>query len=169
MRSPKIRWVILAVTLTLGFGFLTGPAMGADGIDPDADKILQSMSTYLGGTKAFSMNADVDFEIVGLNGQKLQLSSLVTVVMERPAKFHIARKGLIADAEFIFDGETLSLLGKNSMSMPRYKCQEPLTTQSGHMNLRPVFLRRALISCLPIPMPFSLQVLRAASMSVPRM
>ncbi len=109
---PKIRWVILAVAVTLGFGFLAGPAMSADGIDPDADKILQSMSTYLGGTKAFSMNADVDFEIVGLNGQKLQLSSLVTIVMERPAKFYATRKGLIADAEFIFDGKTLSLLGK---------------------------------------------------------
>jgi hypothetical protein len=37
---PKIRWVILAVAVTLGFGFLAGPAMSAGGIDPDADKIL---------------------------------------------------------------------------------------------------------------------------------
>jgi hypothetical protein len=103
---------MLAGAVALIVSFLTVPAMSADGIDPEADKILQSMSDYLGGTKAFSMNADADFEIVGLNGQKLQLSSFITVVMERPAKFHIARKGMIADAEFIFDGETLTLHGK---------------------------------------------------------
>ncbi|MBW1932567.1 MAG: DUF2092 domain-containing protein [Deltaproteobacteria bacterium] len=33
--------------------------------------------------------------------------------MKRPAKFHIQRKGMIADAEFIFDGKTLTLYGKN--------------------------------------------------------
>lgn len=88
-------------------------AKSADSIAPDADNILQSMSAYLGGIKEFRVNADIDFEVVDLNGQKLQLSSMATVVMERPAKFHIARKGLIADAEFIFDGETLTLYGKN--------------------------------------------------------
>jgi len=87
--------------------------MSTDGIDPDADTILESMSAYLGGTKAFSVNADIDFEIVAPNGQKLQLSSMATVVMQRPAKFHITRKGMIADAEFIFDGKTLTLYGKN--------------------------------------------------------
>ena len=77
--------VILAISLA------AGPAVGAQGIDPDADRILQSMSSYLGGTKAFSMNADIYFEIVAQNGQKLQLSSLSTVVVERPAKFYITR------------------------------------------------------------------------------
>jgi hypothetical protein len=62
--------------------------MSAEGIEPDADTILKSMSAYLGGIKAFSMNADIDFEIVAPNGQKLQLSSMATVVMERPTKFH---------------------------------------------------------------------------------
>jgi len=108
-----IRWGILVVAVTLGFGCLASPTMSADGIDPDADRILQSMSSYLGGIKAFSMNADVDFEIVIHTGQKLQLSSAVTAVLERPAKFHITRKGMIADDEVIFDGKTLTMYGKN--------------------------------------------------------
>ena len=110
--SPIMRRLMLAGAVALIVSFLAVPAMSEDGIDPDADKILQSMSTYLGGIKAFSMNADADFEIVGLNGQKLQLSSLVTVAMERPSKFNIARRGMIADAEFVFDGKTLTLYGK---------------------------------------------------------
>jgi hypothetical protein len=110
--SPNIRRLILAGAVAAILCFLAVPAISADTIDPEADKVLKSMSDYLGGTKAFSMNADADFEIVGLNGQIFQLSSLVTIVMERPAKFHISRKGMIADAEFIFDGETLTLQGK---------------------------------------------------------
>jgi hypothetical protein len=115
LEAPNIRWVFLAVAVTLSFGLLTGPAMSADTIDPDADKILQSMSTYLGGLSAFSMNADIDNEIVDLAGQKLQLSSGATIIMERPGKFYIHRQGAYADAEFIFNGEVLTLhgIGKN--------------------------------------------------------
>jgi hypothetical protein len=61
----------------------------------------------------FSMNADIDFEIITKDGQKLQISSFATMVMKRPDKFHVYRKGMIADAEFIFDGKTLTLYGRN--------------------------------------------------------
>ncbi|MBW1937502.1 MAG: DUF2092 domain-containing protein, partial [Deltaproteobacteria bacterium] len=102
-----------ALGFFLGLSLAAGPAICAEGIDSDANSILQSMSSYLGGTQTFSVNADIDFEIVVQNGQKLKLSSFATVVLKRPAKFHIQRKGMIADAEFIFDGKTLTLYGKN--------------------------------------------------------
>ena len=86
--------------------------MSAEGIDPEADKILRSMSTYLGGATVFSANADIDNEIVTQEGQKLQLSSYATIIMERPARFHVQRKGMFADVAFIFDGKTLTLYGK---------------------------------------------------------
>jgi hypothetical protein len=105
--------VVLTVSIITAVSFASGPAAGAENISPDADKILKSMSSFLGGTKTFSMNADVDFEIVAPNGQKLQFSSLATAVIKRPGNFHIARKGMIADAEFIYDGKTLTLYGKN--------------------------------------------------------
>ena len=111
--GPIIRRLLLAGAVASILSFLAFPAMCADSIDPDADTILKSMSAYLGGIKTFSMNADIDFEIIAPNGQKLQLSSLATIAMERPAKFHITRKGMLADAEFIFDGKTLTLYGRN--------------------------------------------------------
>ena len=106
-------WIGLALGIALCISLAPGPVMSAEGVDPDADKILQSMSSYLGGLSAFSVNADIDLEIVAKNGQKLQLSSFSTIIIERPTKFHIQRKGMIADAEFIFDGKTLTLHGKN--------------------------------------------------------
>ncbi len=104
-----IRGLALAAGLVLAIALAAGSAMGADGVDPDADKILRSMSTYLGGLSAFSMSTDIDIEIVDLDGQKLELSAGAATVVQRPDKFNITRKGMFADAEFIFDGKTLTI------------------------------------------------------------
>ena len=107
-----LRSQILAIAATISL--TPNPAMSVDGVDPEADKILKSMSSYLAETKAFSVNADIDVEVVTRDGQKLQFSSLATVVLQRPDKFQIQRQGMIADAEFIFDGKTLTLHGKRN-------------------------------------------------------
>jgi hypothetical protein len=39
-------------------------------IDPEAEKILRSMSSYLGGLSAFSVRASVENEIITDEGQK---------------------------------------------------------------------------------------------------
>lgn len=103
---------LLAVVIVLAICVWAFPALGADRIDPEADRILKSMSEYLGGTEAFTVNADINLEIVTREGQKLQISSFASAVLERPSKFHIRRKGMIVEAEFIFDGKTLTLYGK---------------------------------------------------------
>ncbi len=104
---------VLAAAVFMSVSLSAEQVMSAEGIDPEADKILKTMSSYLGGTKAFSVNADIDFEIVAKSGQKFQLSSFAAVVMERPTKLHVDRKGMISDAEIIYDGKTLTLHGKN--------------------------------------------------------
>ena len=101
--------IVVAWGICLGFG----PAMGAEGIDPEADRILQAMSSYLAGTKAFSVNADIDNEIITREGQKLQLSSSAALTLERPAKLHAERKSMFSDMTLFFDGKTLTLYGKN--------------------------------------------------------
>jgi hypothetical protein len=88
------------------------PAMSDEGIDPEADRILKSMSDYLASTRSFTLNGEVALEIVTKNGQKLQLMSSQTIAMQRPSRFRIGVKGMIADAEFVFDGKTLTLYGR---------------------------------------------------------
>ena len=111
-QTPALRRVVLAGAVLLNFAFATGPALSAEGIDADADKILKSMSSYLGGLKAFSMNGDIDNEIIMNDGLKLQLSSSATWVFERPGKFQMQRKGMFGDAELLFNGKTLTLYSK---------------------------------------------------------
>jgi hypothetical protein len=110
--SPIIRRLILAGAVTLIVGLMAVPAMSADKIDPEADKILKSMSDYLGGLSTFSMNADIDNEIIDLAGQKLQLSGGATIIIERSGKLYIHRQGAYADVEIKFNGEVLTVYGK---------------------------------------------------------
>lgn len=105
---------VLAASLALGFGLFAGSAIAAEGINPHADEILQSMSKFLAGTKAFSVTADISNEFITLEAQKLQLNSHATVLVERPSRFHVTRKGRFADAELIFDGNKLTLYGKTA-------------------------------------------------------
>ena len=102
----------LAVVLALAAGLAAGPAMAQGGLNKDADEILRAMSTFLGGTKAFSVAADIGNEIISKEGEKLQWSSYGTVVFERPSGFYFRRQGRFADVEAFFDGKTLSLFGK---------------------------------------------------------
>jgi len=90
----------------------TGQVLEAKSLDPDADKILQAMSAYVGSLAAFSVNIDIDNEIISGDGQKIQLSSFETVVMERPGNFHVHRKGMFGELTLIFAGKTLTVYGK---------------------------------------------------------
>ena len=83
-----LRTVALAALLCLA----AGPAISADGIDPDADEILRSMSTYMGGLKSFSASADIDVEVIDLQGQKLQFSSSGTLLLVRHGQFYSHRQ-----------------------------------------------------------------------------
>jgi hypothetical protein len=108
------RHVLRAASLALVLGALTGPSLAAEALNPDADQILRSMSRFLAGTKAFSVSADIGNEVVTKEGQKLQIISTATVVLERPSRFFITRRGKFADAQVFYDGKKLTLFGKTA-------------------------------------------------------
>jgi hypothetical protein len=103
---------VMAMGSFLLASVLAMPATGAEVIDPDADRILKSMSAYLASTKAFTLNAEVAQEVVMRNGQKLQRMSSETLVVQRPSRFRIRLKAVVADGELVFDGRTLTLYGR---------------------------------------------------------
>jgi len=100
---------MLAVLLL--FFSISATAESAE-IDPQADKILRAMSSYLGNLSNFSMKANIEYELVMNEGQKLQLSSYAEFAIKRPRKIHVTRKGMFSDMEMIFDGKTLTLHSK---------------------------------------------------------
>jgi hypothetical protein len=105
------RWT--AVLVVAGAAAMTGiPASRAD--EAQAKSLFKAMSDYLSGQKAISMEIDSILEVVTKDGQKLALASSGTLILNRPDKIHVTRKGGFADIEFVFDGKTATLLGKHS-------------------------------------------------------
>ncbi|MBW1688475.1 MAG: DUF2092 domain-containing protein [Deltaproteobacteria bacterium] len=97
-----------ALAVALGLALLASPAVGA-AVDPEADEILEEMSDYLSGLKAVSVDIEIENEIVGFAGQKIQLSRSVSVLLERPGRLRVRSRGGVADVELFFDGELLTV------------------------------------------------------------
>ena len=80
----------------------------------DAKNLLKAMSDYLAAQKAISFDYDVNLELVSTQQQKIALASSGSLILNRPDKVHLTRTGGFANAEMVFDGKTLTLLGKNT-------------------------------------------------------
>ncbi|WP_246753084.1 DUF2092 domain-containing protein [Sinorhizobium sp. BG8] len=94
--------------------FVTGPPSGALADEAEAKQLLKAMSDYLATEKAISFEFDTTLEVVTKDRQKLLLASSGKVELGRPDKIRIARTGGFADVELVFDGKTVTLLGKNA-------------------------------------------------------
>jgi len=72
------------------------------------------MSVYLASQKAVSFDFNTIIEVTTKDDQKLALASSGTVTLKRPDKIRATRSGGHANIEMLFDGKTLTLLGKNA-------------------------------------------------------
>jgi len=78
----------------------------------NAKALVKAMSDYLAAQKAISLSYDTIFEVVSKEKQKLQIATSGTAVLERPDKLRTTRKSGFSDTEMVYDGKTLSFLGK---------------------------------------------------------
>ena len=112
MVTPTIKkWAtVFAAVAMLGAADMA--ASRAD--EAQARSLLKAMSDYLGAQKAVSFDYDVNLELVSKQQQKIGLASSGTLTLNRPDKLHLTRTGGFSNVEMVFDGKTLTLLGKNS-------------------------------------------------------
>jgi hypothetical protein len=107
MRNVTTWAAILAMTAMVSL-----PAARAD--EAQAKALFKAMSDYLSAQQALSYDYDTILEIVTKDKQKLGLASSGSVTLARPDKIRATRSGGFANVEIVFDGKTLSLLGKNA-------------------------------------------------------
>jgi hypothetical protein len=111
-KSVKM-FVRCMAAVALSLIVLLGTTAGVSADEADAKRILKAMSDYMGAQKALSFGFDATLEVVTKDDQKLALASSGTVILNRPDKIRVTRAGGFADVEMSFDGNTLTLLGKN--------------------------------------------------------
>jgi hypothetical protein len=110
-RTATARLCMAALALMLGLG---GARSGASADEADARNLFKAMSDYMAAQKAIAFQYDTNLEVVTQDKQKLALASSGTLTLNRPDKIRITRTGGFADVEFLFDGKTLTLLGKTA-------------------------------------------------------
>jgi hypothetical protein len=104
--------IIAAMAFTLAVDL--GTSAGAKADEAAAKSLLKSMSDYLAAQKAISFGYDTNFEVVTKDHQKLLLASSGMIDLSRPDKIRATRAGGFANVEMIFDGKTLTVLGKDA-------------------------------------------------------
>jgi hypothetical protein len=99
---------VLALTLVA-----MATSLSAVAGEEEAKALLKAMTDYMAAQKAISFDFDATLEVVTDEGQKLALASSGAVTLSRPDKIRASRSGGFADIETVFDGTTLTVLGKN--------------------------------------------------------
>jgi hypothetical protein len=101
---------------SLAVGFLSvacllspGPSQAQDD-ETQARAILTAMTDYLAASPTVSFDVDTSFEIVTTDDQKLAIASSASVVVQRPDKLRVIRRGGFDTVQLVFDGTTFSVL-----------------------------------------------------------
>src|SRR6516162_4564838 len=100
--------------LKTGVMLVAGMALAVSAHAQEANKLLKAMSDYMAAQTAISFGFDTNLEVVTKDHQKFLLASSGTVDLKRPDKIRLTRVGGFANAEIIFDGKTLTVVGKNA-------------------------------------------------------
>lgn len=104
--GPALWAVIFAAALAI-------PGGGARAEDDGIKELVKSMSDYLAAQKSISFDMQTTLDVVTTDGQRLGIASSGAVEISRPDKLRAERKGGFADVEVVYDGKTLTILGKN--------------------------------------------------------
>jgi hypothetical protein len=98
------------VALSAAMALVSLPSANAD--EAQAKNLFKAMSDYLAAQNAVSFDYDSSLEIITKQDQKIAFTSSGSVMLKRPDKIRATRTGGFANVELVFDGKTLSLLGK---------------------------------------------------------
>lgn len=104
------KWTANLLLALMGAAFVASAAWAEEN---EATKILKAMSDYVTSQKSFSVKFDSDIEVITPAVQKIQFTSSGEVLVDRPGRLRVTRKGGYADVELVFDGQTVSVLGRH--------------------------------------------------------
>ena len=114
MKEPWT-WAWL-LALAMGAGAVSMSATRADATRADeanAKGAVKKMSDYMAAEKALSFDYDTNFEVVTKEGTEAGAGKFRSMKLNRPDKVRATREGGFANVEYVFDGKTLAMLGKN--------------------------------------------------------
>lgn len=107
-RRRRMRGAMLLLSTAL-----VPAAPGAQAQANDAKAMLKAMSDYVGGQRAIELTFDSDIEVVTRQLEKIQFTNSGEALLSWPNKLRAHRVGGYAHVAMVFDGKTVSILGKH--------------------------------------------------------
>jgi hypothetical protein len=93
---------------------VTQPRPGEKVIDPDADRMLKAMASYLASLQSFRVMSASTGEMLTKNGQKIQIATDDALTVERPNKLRSEHLGVTRSGmSFWDDGKSVTGYCKN--------------------------------------------------------
>ena len=111
MGKVSVRKVVMRTALAFLAAATIAPSAALAG-EMEAKAMLKAMTDYMAAQKDLSFRFDASIEAVTKDGEKLQIANSGRVALARPDRIAATRTGGFADIETIFDGKTLTILGK---------------------------------------------------------
>ena len=84
----------------------------AEEVGADARAILKAMSDHLGAQSNIALTFDSAIEVITPELEKIQFTNSGEALLRRPDRLRARRIGGYSDAELVFDGRTVSILGR---------------------------------------------------------
>lgn len=92
--------------LLAGSVFLAAPAQA----DPaSAKRIVKAMSDYMASQNNLSAEFDVTLDVITPQLEKVQFAASGSLLLARPDKVHLIRKGGYSEVELLSDGKTMTI------------------------------------------------------------
>jgi hypothetical protein len=107
--AKKVLFAAVAALCVLAPSVRAQPAF-----DADSQSVLAAVSRYVGGLQSFSTDYAAVDEVVTTEGQKLQFLHSGEIVVQRPNRLHVIRRGAAGVAELFLDSKTLTLYARNA-------------------------------------------------------
>jgi hypothetical protein len=109
MRTRMMTVGFAAAAVLGSVALVSGSQLEGSTIEPEADKYLKAMSSFLAGLKTYSFQVEEFFDEVADDGQKLQLSNQRHLSLKRPDKLFGEDVGDTANSLFLYDGRTVTV------------------------------------------------------------
>lgn len=103
---PATSWLLALAALLP----IAAQSQQSSGVDPEAARIMQRMTEYVGSLQKFGLVTDSSMDVVLVNGQKIQFDSGTRLTVQRPNKLRAERIGDVISQSFYYDGEALTLV-----------------------------------------------------------
>ncbi|MBC8550633.1 MAG: DUF2092 domain-containing protein [Candidatus Brocadiales bacterium] len=79
-------------------------------IDSRTDNLLKAMGDYLKSSEQFSFHAEIFFDDVISNGQKIQYAFTSDIAVHRPDRVYVERRTDLGGKRFWYDGKNMTLM-----------------------------------------------------------